>query len=62
MQRLRIPELQPQGVTISVGGSFYRHGDTQVSILGRADAALYRAKNGGPNRVELDAAAPALSH
>ena len=62
VERLRIPELQPQGVTISVGGTFYRHGDTQVSILGRADAALYRAKNGGRNRVELDAAAPALSH
>lgn len=61
VEQLRIPELQPRGVTISIGGTFFRHGDTQSSILGRADAALYRAKNGGRNRVELDTAAPAAA-
>lgn len=52
--QLRIPELQQHGVTISIGGSFYRQGDTQATLLGRADAALYRAKNGGRDRVEID--------
>lgn len=61
VERLGIPALQPQGVTISIGATFFRHGDTQASVLGRADAALYRAKNGGRNRVELDEIAQAAA-
>jgi diguanylate cyclase (GGDEF)-like protein/PAS domain S-box-containing protein len=43
-------------VTISIGGTIAVVGDTAESVFGRADAALYRAKRGGRNRVELDPA------
>jgi diguanylate cyclase (GGDEF)-like protein len=61
VEQLRIPQLRSCGVTISIGGTFFRRGDTQASVLGRADAALYRAKNGGRNRVELAVATPAVT-
>jgi predicted signal transduction protein with EAL and GGDEF domain len=41
-------------VTVSIGGSFYRLGDTSTSVLARADIALYRAKNKGRNLAELE--------
>lgn len=62
VEQLRLPELQQRGVTISIGGTFFRQGDTQTTILGRADAALYRAKNKGRNRVELDATQADAAH
>jgi diguanylate cyclase len=37
--------------TISIGVAEHREGDTVAAIIGRADEALYRAKNGGRNRV-----------
>ena len=40
-------------VTISIGGALARAGDTRETIFERADAALYRAKNAGRNRVRL---------
>ena len=43
-------------VTISVGISALGKGDTTATILKRADAALYRAKRDGRNRVVPDAA------
>lgn len=39
--------------TISIGGTVALTGDTAEAIFARADAALYRAKEGGRNRVEL---------
>jgi two-component system cell cycle response regulator len=43
-------------VTVSVGVAALEHGDSQHSILKRADRALYAAKREGRNRVTLQAA------
>jgi diguanylate cyclase (GGDEF)-like protein len=43
-------------MTISLGVAFFRAGDSVDRLLARADAALYRAKAGGRNRVEIEAA------
>ena len=40
------------GITASVGVAEFRHGDTLVSFIERADRCLYRAKQAGRNRVE----------
>lgn len=41
-------------VTVSVGVAMHHSGETVEQTLARADAALYRAKAGGRNRVETD--------
>jgi diguanylate cyclase len=50
-------------VTISTGVAMLRGSDTAQSLLERADACLYGAKNSGRNRVvcESDAAAMAAA-
>lgn len=45
--------LEDRAVTCSFGVAEYRHGDDVGSLIKRADQALYRAKSGGRNRVEL---------
>jgi diguanylate cyclase (GGDEF)-like protein len=46
----------PIAVTLSVGvAAFHAETDTAESLIARADAALYSAKRGGRNRVEVDA-------
>ena len=42
-------------ITISVGAAQYRIGESLESFIERADAALYRAKQNGRNRVEVEA-------
>ena len=51
--RFQLPRNQTQGVTISVGvATFDGHPDYQ-RILRQSDAALYRAKTAGRNRVQV---------
>lgn len=44
-----------QRVTVSIGVAEYRIGETVVQTVGRADQALYAAKQAGRNRVEISA-------
>jgi len=41
-------------VTVSIGGAVLRRGEDWPSLMARADAALYRAKNEGRNRAVID--------
>ena len=38
-------------ITLSVGVSHFKHGETVATLIKRADEALYLAKNRGRNRV-----------
>jgi diguanylate cyclase len=41
-------------ITLSIGVGRYRSGESVESLVERTDAALYRAKSGGRNRVEAE--------
>jgi len=41
-------------VTLSIGATMYKKGDTQESIIERADKALYRAKTTGKDKIEVE--------
>jgi diguanylate cyclase (GGDEF)-like protein/PAS domain S-box-containing protein len=45
-------------VTVSVGGALAAPGERAAAVFERADGALYRAKQAGRNRVEIDAGEP----
>ena len=54
METTKIPigsEQPPAGRTLSIGVAEFTQGDTEEKLLSLADAALYRAKEGGRNRV-----------
>ena len=59
VQENPVPEARaPDGklaVTISVGVALARRGEEPETLIARADAALYRAKQNGRNRVVMDA-------
>jgi diguanylate cyclase (GGDEF)-like protein len=40
--------------TVSIGVASYRQGDDSKTLIARSDEALYRAKNGGRNQVEVE--------
>ncbi|WP_295865316.1 diguanylate cyclase, partial [uncultured Xanthomonas sp.] len=48
-------------LTVSIGVAEAGAGESSQALLARADAALYRAKHGGRNRVEL-ASAPGAAN
>jgi diguanylate cyclase (GGDEF)-like protein len=54
-----LPELPP--VSASFGVAAFEAGEPAESLLGRADAALYRAKHNGRDRVEVAAPAAATT-
>jgi len=49
-------------ITISIGVSEWRPGDTAQSIIERADTCLYAAKNGGRNQVRWTVDEPTTEH
>jgi len=49
---LRIEGLE-QSVTVSIGVAVWQAGDSCKTLISRADDAMYRAKHGGRNRVEM---------
>ncbi|MBN1239905.1 MAG: GGDEF domain-containing protein [Gammaproteobacteria bacterium] len=53
----RSPASLPAPVTISVGITDARDGDSVEAMVHRADAAMYRAKDAGRDRVETDRSA-----
>jgi diguanylate cyclase (GGDEF)-like protein/PAS domain S-box-containing protein len=54
-ERVAAHRFAPAGpLTISSGVATWRPGETQAALVARADAALYRAKDGGRNVVVAD--------
>ncbi len=52
---IRYPGLPGDfNITISMGVTRYRPGESIDSLIGRADTALYRAKTGGKNRIAVE--------
>jgi PleD family two-component response regulator len=44
----------PESITVSFGVATWLEGESKDALLARTDAALYRAKDCGRNRVEAD--------
>jgi diguanylate cyclase (GGDEF)-like protein len=48
-----VPFAEHIRVTLSVGVTCYKSGDNLARLLSRADAALYRAKEAGRDRLDV---------
>lgn len=57
IQASTVPDCPDVHLSISIGASLARYGDTFEELLKRADALLYRSKDEGRNRVSWDAEA-----
>lgn len=51
VQQLRIPGIQNLSITVSIGVANLKEGESAMSLIQRADEALYSAKTDGRNRV-----------
>lgn len=51
LERVTQPSLGNKTITASFGVTEYQSGDTEATIVARADRALYKAKENGRNRV-----------
>ena len=53
--RIRLPVGAERRITVSIGVTQVHSDDPSFdAVLSRADAALYRAKNNGRDRLEVD--------
>jgi diguanylate cyclase (GGDEF)-like protein len=55
-EKQTLAQDENKAITLSLGLSFLRAGDTTITLIQRADEALYRAKIAGRNRTEFEAA------
>ena len=54
IEKLRLPCMGDDGLTISMGVSSYRRDESIEQMIARADEALYNAKRNGRNRIEIN--------
>lgn len=54
VENTHVPYKEPLAVTVSIGITVAREGDTVDTLVERADQLMYKSKNGGKNRVSGD--------
>lgn len=61
VQQLQMPVLQGMSLSVSIGVANLKEGESALSLIARADKALYLAKTDGRNRVRT-ASNPEIKH